>query len=107
MRRRGPARSPIQACQPSETSEHRPDTNLLIDYDLRAKLYKHARAEGASHDELAHWFQYPRGRTASLGIPRHARNHADHMHVRFVCDATDPECQMFRVMPINSSLAKK
>jgi len=79
----------------------------FIDYDLQAKLYKHARTQGASHDELAHWFQYPRGRTASLGILRHARNHADHMHVRFVCDATDPECHMFRVMPINSSLAKK
>jgi len=79
----------------------------FIDYDLQAKLYKQARAQGASHDELTHWFQYPRGRTASLGILRHARNHADHMHVRFVCDATDPECQMFRVMPINSSLAKR
>jgi LysM repeat protein len=79
----------------------------FIDYDLQAKLYQHARTHGASHDELAHWFQYPRGRSASLGILRHAPKHADHMHVRFVCDATDTECQMFRVMPINSSLAKR
>jgi LysM repeat protein len=80
---------------------------VFIDYDLQAKLYKHARAEGASTEELMHWFQYPRGRTASLGIIRHARNHADHLHARFVCDETDAECHMFRVMPINSSLAKR
>lgn len=80
---------------------------VFIDYDLQAKLYKQARAQGASHEELMHWFQYPRGRTASLGIVRHAAHHADHMHVRFVCDATDPECHMFRVMPINASIAAK
>jgi LysM repeat protein len=80
---------------------------VFIDYDLQAKLYKQARAQGASAEELMHWFQYPRGRTASLGIMRHAPRHADHMHVRFACDSTDPECHMFRVMPINSSLAKR
>ncbi len=80
---------------------------VFIDYDLQAKLYKHARAQGARSEELMHWFQFPRGRTASLGIMRHARNHADHMHVRFACDETDPACHMFRVMPINSSLATR
>lgn len=80
---------------------------VFIDYDLQARLYKHARSQGASAEELMHWFQYPRGRTASLGILRHAPRHADHMHVRFVCDATDPDCHMFRVMPINGSLAKR
>lgn len=80
---------------------------IFIDYDLQAKLYRHARARGASAEELMHWFQFPRGRTASLGILRHAPRHADHMHVRFVCDETDADCHMFRVMPINSSLAKR
>lgn len=78
---------------------------IFMDYDLQAKLYAYARSQGASHEQLMHWFQYPRGRSAALGIVRHAPKHADHMHVRFVCDATDPDCHMFRVMPINASIA--
>lgn len=79
----------------------------FIDYDLQAKLYAHARAQGASREQLMHWFQYPRGRTAALGIVRHAPKHADHVHLRFVCDATDAACQMFRVMPIHGSVAAR
>lgn len=79
----------------------------FIDYALQAKLYAHARAQGAGREELAHWFQYPRGSSASLGIIRHAPRHADHMHIRFVCDHTDPTCEMFRVMPIHSTLATR
>lgn len=79
----------------------------FIDYALQAKLYQHARALGAGREELAHWFQYPRGSSASLGIIRHAPRHADHMHIRFVCDDTDAECEMFRVMPIHSTLAAR
>jgi LysM repeat protein len=80
---------------------------VFIDYALQAKLYAHARAQGAAREELAHWFQYPRGDGASLGIIRHARGHADHMHLRFACDDTDAECEMFRVMPIRSTLAAR
>jgi LysM repeat protein len=80
---------------------------VFIDYDLQAKLYAYARKLGASHEQLMHWFQYPRGRGAALGIIRHAAKHDDHMHVRFVCDGTDEACHMFRVMPINASLASR
>ena len=80
---------------------------IFMDYDLQAKLDAYARKQGASHEQLMHWFQYPRGRSAALGIIRHAAKHDDHMHVRFVCDATDEACHMFRVMPINASLASR
>ena len=34
-------------------------------------------------EELTRLFAYPRGRKARVGIIRHLRGHADHMHVRF------------------------
>jgi len=66
---------------------------MFMDYDLQGAVYAHARERGASREELARWFQYPRGRDAAGGIVRHARNHADHLHVRFKCDDGDRECR--------------
>ena len=69
---------------------------VFIDYRLQAPLYRHARARGASASQLSRWFQYPRGRTHPLGVVRHFPKHADHMHVRFACHQSDPECKTFR-----------
>ena len=64
--------------------------------DPGSALYRAAKADGASSAELRKWFQYPSGQTHPLGIVRHFPHHADHMHVRFVCPASDPECVTFR-----------
>jgi murein endopeptidase len=69
---------------------------IFIDYALQAPLYRAARAAGASASELRKWFQYPSGPTHPLGVVRHFPRHADHMHVRFVCPETDPDCVTFR-----------
>lgn len=66
---------------------------IFIDYRLQARLYRHAREQGATRQELHRWFQYPRGRTHPLGIIRHYPQHDDHLHVRFVCPDTDPDCR--------------
>jgi murein endopeptidase len=69
----------------------------FIDYSLQAALYRHARSQGATREQLARWFQYPRGKDNPYGVVRHFPQHDDHMHLRFTCHDTDPECRAFRV----------
>jgi len=76
---------------------------VFIDYRLQAPLYREARARGASAEQLARWFQYPRGRSGSLGVIRHFPKHADHMHVRFACDPSDLACKSFRPLLMHAT----
>lgn len=69
----------------------------FIDYSLQAALYRHARSQGATREELARWFQYPRGKDNPYGVVRHFPKHDDHMHLRFTCHDTDPDCKAFRL----------
>lgn len=66
---------------------------IFIDYRLQAKLYKYARRKGVSKAQLSRWIQYPRGRYEPQGVIRHFPNHADHLHVRFVCPYSDLKCR--------------
>lgn len=66
---------------------------VFVDYSLQGPLYRHAKKQGATRKELHRWFQYPRGRTFSVGILRHYPKHHDHLHVRFVCPETDDACE--------------
>ena len=57
---------------------------LFMDHRLQRVLYKYAKNDlKVSKDRLEEMFAYPRGRRARVGIIRHLRGHADHMHVRF------------------------
>ena len=69
---------------------------IFIDYRLQKPLYQQAKRAGATKDQLLRWFQYPRGRTHPSGVVRHFPKHADHLHVRFHCNRTDPDCKSFR-----------
>lgn len=80
---------------------------VFIDYPLQAALYRHAKARGASPADLKHWFQYPRGRRFQLGVIRHFPKHADHMHVRFACHKSDPECRTFRPLLMHARHASR
>jgi len=66
---------------------------IFIDYRLQAKLYRYARRRGATKAQLDQWIQYPRGKYEPEGVIRHYRNHADHLHVRFVCPYSDLKCR--------------
>ena len=66
---------------------------IFLDYGLQEVLYNYARRHGATRAELSTWFQYPRGRNASVGVIRHFPNHFDHVHVRFVCPEGDDLCR--------------
>ena len=76
---------------------------VFIDYRLQPPLYREARAEGATQEQLARWFQYPRGRYEPKGVIRHFPKHADHMHVRFTCHASDPECRTLRPLMMHTA----
>jgi len=57
---------------------------LFIDHRLQRVLYKHAKnVIKIPAERLEEMFAYPRGRRARVGVIRHLRGHADHMHVRF------------------------
>ena len=66
---------------------------IFIDYALQRPLYEAARAAGVSRRDLGRWFQYPRPIEDRYGLIRHHPRHADHLHVRFVCHDTDPDCR--------------
>jgi LysM repeat protein/murein endopeptidase len=66
---------------------------IFIDYRLQAKLYRHAKRKGVPKAQLDRWIQYPRGKYEPNGVIRHFPNHADHLHVRFVCPYSDLSCQ--------------
>lgn len=80
---------------------------VFIDYKLQRALYHEARRRGASKEELSRWFQYPRGRTDPSGIIRHFPKHHDHMHVRFACHGSDPECRTLRPLITGAQHAAK
>ena len=69
---------------------------VFIDYRLQKPLYRLARQQGATREQLERWFQYPRGRGHPGGIVRHYPKHADHIHVRFACHHTDGRCRSLR-----------
>lgn len=66
---------------------------IFLDYEVQGVLYRWAQAEGIDSEILDKVFQYPRGKRASVGLVRHAANHADHFHVRFACASADAECR--------------
>lgn len=80
---------------------------VFMDYALQREVYKEAKRDGASRDELALWFQYPRGKNFPLGVVRHYPAHADHMHVRIGCHKTDGECKTFRPLLMQAQHAMK
>ncbi len=69
---------------------------VFVDYGLQKPLYRLARQQGATREQLERWFQYPRGPSHPGGIVRHFPKHADHLHVRFACHHTDPGCKSLR-----------
>lgn len=65
---------------------------IFVDYRMQRRLYKAAKASGASEEERARLIQYPRGSHARLGLVRHEPGHDKHMHVRFGCGPCEVEC---------------
>ncbi|MCL2324969.1 MAG: penicillin-insensitive murein endopeptidase [Proteobacteria bacterium] len=65
---------------------------IFVDYDLQKLLYEQAKKQGYTDSQLKGIMQYPNGRKSYHAIIRHAKGHADHSHVRFVCAGTDVNC---------------
>lgn len=72
---------------------------IYVDRALQAPLWREARRRGATREELAAWFQYPRSIDSDAGLIRHYPNHANHVHVRFACHASERRCEPSRDGP--------
>lgn len=68
-------------------------TVIFLDYAAQKRVYRAAKAAGVSKRELSRLLQYPRGRSANLGIVRDEPGHERHFHVRFECGPYEPECE--------------
>ncbi len=55
---------------------------VFLNWRLQRPLYKYAREQGVSEEELTRLFQFPH-RRALTGIIRHEPGHLGHFHVRF------------------------
>ena len=66
---------------------------IFLDFDVQSLLYHWGLENGEDPDYLAKLFQYPHGRSTSMGIVRHEPYHGDHLHVRFRCPANDSACR--------------
>ncbi|MCX4244987.1 penicillin-insensitive murein endopeptidase [Paraliomyxa miuraensis] len=65
---------------------------IFLDYKAQRRLYRAAKAAGASEAQLGALIQYPRGSKAARGLVRHSSGHEQHLHVRFGCGPYEPEC---------------
>ncbi len=65
---------------------------IFLDYKAQRRLYKAAKARGASDELLDRMIQYPGGHGSSGGLVRHEPGHDSHLHVRFGCGPYETEC---------------
>ncbi|MEO8702345.1 MAG: penicillin-insensitive murein endopeptidase [Kofleriaceae bacterium] len=65
---------------------------IYLDHEVQGVIYRWAKRHGVSDAKLERIFQYAHGRGAAAGIVRHYRNHANHIHVRFKCSASETSC---------------
>lgn len=64
---------------------------MFLDFQVQRILYGWALDHGEDISELERVFQYPRSEARSA-LVQHAPNHADHLHVRFLCPKDEPGC---------------
>ncbi len=67
-------------------------SKIFLDYRIQKQLYTYARAQKVSRAKLKKIFSYPDGRWAAGRLVQHARDHHDHLHVRFGCPPKDTGC---------------
>ncbi len=65
---------------------------IFLDYEGQRRLFRAAKAAGATAEQLDAMVQYPRGSKAARGLVRHASGHEHHLHVRFGCGSFETEC---------------
>lgn len=64
---------------------------IFIDYSLQKRLYKVAREQGATKEQLVHWMQWP-VRKPKHHVIRHVEGHKAHFHVRVRCADNERGC---------------
>lgn len=68
---------------------------IFLDWYRQRRLYRAAKAAGATDEELRRAIQYPRARKTNHGLVRHAKGHVVHIHVRINCAPAASRCQSY------------
>jgi len=66
---------------------------IFLDRRLQERLYRAARRDGHTPEELAPIIHWPRDDRIWESIVRHARNHKGHIHVRLLCGPDEARCK--------------
>ncbi|HEY0137109.1 MAG TPA: penicillin-insensitive murein endopeptidase [Nannocystis sp.] len=64
---------------------------IFLDFGLQKRIYKVAREQGATKEQLEHWLQWP-VRKPKHQIIRHVEGHKVHFHVRVRCADNEKGC---------------
>ncbi|MCA9526422.1 MAG: penicillin-insensitive murein endopeptidase [Myxococcales bacterium] len=67
---------------------------IYMDYRHQERLYKYARAQGMTPEQLTPIFSYPRGKRVMSAVIQHMKNHFNHLHVRVFA----PKSQLFGLL---------
>ena len=67
-------------------------TMIFLDYRLQKNLYRAARWEGKTPEELATIIHWPRKDRKWETIVRHSHGHKGHIHVRLICGVDETRC---------------
>ncbi len=65
---------------------------IFFDWRLQKHLYKAARQEGFTEEELRPVIHWPRKEHKWESIVRHSHGHKGHIHVRFLCGVDEDKC---------------
>ena len=66
---------------------------IFLEYKQQKKLYKAAKAGGASEADLRRLLQFPRGSASRRSLVRHVAGHEKHVHIRFrMREPCETEC---------------
>lgn len=68
---------------------------IFLDMSRQPRLYRAAKASGASASELSRLIQYPRKARTNNGLVRHSKGHTAHFHIRIKCALHNKRCETY------------
>lgn len=67
---------------------------IYVDREIQKLLHEYALAQNLMpKSALKRWMEYPSPTGSGSPVMQHVKGHADHMHVRFVCQPHESQCK--------------